>query len=185
MFLSRYEGKRRLLSLATAVAIVSPGVTLAQDEADEPAVDEIEEIVVTGTRLQKSSFEQTTPNIVVDAEYIAQGGFVNTADAINSLPLVTPSGTSLAESSGSNVGQTFADLYGLGSQRTLTLINGRRSVSGNAPTAFGASAGSQVDLNTLPTALIERIDVISANGAPIYGSDAIAGTINVIMKKDF
>ena len=91
----------------------------------------------------------------------------------------------MAESSGSNVGQTFADLYGLGSQRTLTLINGRRSVSGNAPTAFGASAGSQVDLNTLPTALIERIDVISANGAPIYGSDAIAGTINVIMKKDF
>ena len=68
MFMSRYEGKRRLLSLATAVAILSPGVTLAQDEADEPAVDEIEEIVVTGTRLQKSSFEQTTPNIVVDAE---------------------------------------------------------------------------------------------------------------------
>ena len=185
MFTSRYAGKRRLLSLATAVALVSPGVTLAQDEADESATDELEEIVVTGTRLQKTSFEQTTPNIVVDAEYIAQGGFVNTADAINSLPLVTPSGTSLAESSGSNVGQTFADLYGLGSQRTLTLINGRRSVSGNAPTAFGASAGSQVDLNTLPTALIERIDVISANGAPIYGSDAIAGTINVIMKKDF
>ena len=185
MFTSRYARQRRLLSLATAVALVSPGVTLAQDEADESATDAIEEIVVTGTRLQKSSFEQTTPNIVVDAEYIAQGGFVNTADAINSLPLVTPSGTSLAESSGSNVGQTFADLYGLGSQRTLTLINGRRSVSGNAPTAFGASAGSQGDLNTLPTALIERIDVISANGAPIYGSDAIAGTINVIMKKDF
>ena len=185
MFTSRYAGKRRLLSLATAVALVSPGVTLAQDEADASATDELEEIVVTGTRLQKTSFEQTTPNIVVDAEYIAQGGFVNTADAINSLPLVTPSGTSLAESSGSNVGQTFADLYGLGSQRTLTLINGRRSVSGNAPTAFGASAGSQVDLNTLPTALIERIDVISANGAPIYGSDAIAGTINVVMKRDF
>ena len=77
MFTSRYAGKRRLLSLATAVALVSPGVTLAQDEADESATDELEEIVVTGTRLQKTSFEQTTPNIVVDAEYIAQGGFVN------------------------------------------------------------------------------------------------------------
>ena len=185
MYKSLYTGKRSLLSLATAIALVSSGVSLAQEESDESAADEIEEIVVTGTRLQKSSFEQTTPNIVIDADYIAQGGFVNTADAINSLPLVTPSGTSLAESSGSNVGQTFADLYGLGSQRTLTLINGRRSVSGNAPTAFGASAGSQVDLNTLPTALIERIDIISANGAPVYGSDAIAGTINVIMKKDF
>jgi len=56
MFTSRYAGKRRLLSLATAVALVSPGVTLAQDEADESATDELEEIVVTGTRLQKSSF---------------------------------------------------------------------------------------------------------------------------------
>ena len=102
MFTSRYAGKRRLLSLATAVALVSPGVTLAQDEADESATDELEEIVVTGTRLQKSSFEQTTPNIVVDAEYIAQGGFVNAAEAINSLPLITPTGTSLAESSGRN-----------------------------------------------------------------------------------
>ena len=71
MFTSRYAGKRRLLSLATAVALVSPGVTLAQDEADESETTELEEIVVTGTRLQKSSFEQTTPNIVVDAEYIA------------------------------------------------------------------------------------------------------------------
>ena len=55
MFTSRYAGKRRLLSLATAVALVSPGVTLAQDEADESATDELEEIVVTGTRLQKQA----------------------------------------------------------------------------------------------------------------------------------
>ena len=110
MYKSLYTGKRSLLSLATAIALVSSGVSLAQEESDESAADELEEIVVTGTRLQKSSFEQTTPNIVIDADYIAQGGFVNTADAINSLPLVTPSGTSLAESSSSNVGQTFADL---------------------------------------------------------------------------
>ena len=58
-------------------------------------------------------------------------------------------------------------------------------MSGNAPTAFGATGGSQVDLNTIPTSLVERVEVVSIGGAPIYGSDAIAGVVNVQMKRDF
>ena len=142
-------------------------------------------MVVTGSRIERTTFDTTQPTTSFDAEFINVSGFNNTADAINAMPIVVASGTSLAESSGRNVGQSFADIYGLGTQRTLTLVNGRRSVSGNAPTAFGAAAGSQVDLNTLPTSLIERVDIVSIGGAPVYGSDAISGTINVIMKKDF
>ncbi len=182
---------RRLLSVGVLAASLSvAGISFAQDETDEDAAEEevLETVIVTGTRLERSSFDTTQPSTSFDSDFILNNGFNNTAEAILALPQMALSGTSLADASGSasrNVGQTFANLYNLGSQRTLTLINGRRTVSGNAPTAFGATGGSQVDLNTIPTSLIERVEVVSIGGAPIYGSDAIAGVVNVQMKRDF
>src|SRR3546814_2478206 len=77
-------------------------------------------------------------------------------------------------------------MFSLGSQRTLTLVNGRRFVSANSAAASGnASAGSQVDLNLIPTGLVDRVETIAIGGAPIYGSDAIAGTVNIILKDNF
>ena len=184
--------ERRILAAGALVAtLFATTAGLAQEDASEEVAEEeleeeiLETVVVTGSRIERTTFDTTQPTTSFDAEFINVSGFNNTADAINAMPIVVASGTSLAESSGRNVGQSFADIYGLGTQRTLTLVNGRRSVSGNAPTAFGAAAGSQVDLNTLPTSLIERVDIVSIGGAPVYGSDAISGTINVIMKKDF
>jgi len=181
--------KRKLTLAVFAVLASTLAYGQGTGESGVQASDEhtrvIETVVVTGTRLERTSFDTTQPSTSFDSDFILNSGFNNTADAINALPQVVPSGTSLAQSNDRNVGQTFADLYGLGTQRTLTLINGRRTVSGNAPTAFGATGGSQVDLNTIPTSLIERVEVVSIGGAPIYGSDAIAGTINVQMKRDF
>ena len=182
---------RRLLSVGVLAASLSvAGISFAQDETDEDAAEEevLETVIVTGTRLERSSFDTTQPSTSFDSDFILNNGFNNTAEAILALPQMALSGTSLADASGDadrNVGQTFANLYNLGSQRTLTLINGRRTVSGNAPTAFGATGGSQVDLNTIPTSLVERVEVVSIGGAPIYGSDAIAGVVNVQMKRDF
>src|SRR3546814_16481395 len=74
----------------------------------------------------------------------------------------------------------------IGLQRTLTLVNGRRFVSANSAASVGnSSAGSQVDLNLIPAGLVDRVETIAIGGAPIYGSDAIAGTVNIILKDDF
>ena len=182
---------RRTLSVAVMLATLSSTGVLpsyAQDSEDAEEDEVLETVIVTGTRLERSSFDTTQPSTSFDAEFILNNGFNNTAEAILALPQMALTGTSLADASGDadrNVGQTFANLYNLGTQRTLTLINGRRTVSGNAPTAFGATGGSQVDLNTIPTSLVERVEVVSIGGAPIYGSDAIAGVVNVQMKRDF
>lgn len=177
----------RAVSAAIAVSLVSAW-SVAQEEVETDIELKVEEVVVTGTRLKRTSFDTTQPSTSFDSDFILNNGYNNTAEAILALPQMAVTGTSLADASGDgdrNVGQTFANLYNLGTQRTLTLINGRRTVSGNAPTAFGATGGSQVDLNTIPTSLIDRVEVISIGGAPVYGSDAIAGTVNVQLKSDF
>ncbi|WP_078084686.1 TonB-dependent receptor plug domain-containing protein [Microbulbifer mangrovi] len=185
--------KKNLLSMAVKGALGLTAATLvfpayAQEETGITTKEEselIEEVYVTGSRIARAGYDTMQPASTLDKNFFDTNGFTNVADALNSLPMMAPSGTSLAESDPNNVGQAFADFYGLGSQRTLTLVNGRRVVSANAPTAFGATGGLQVDLNSLPTALIDRVEVVSVGGAPIYGSDAIAGTINVILKDDF
>src|SRR5690606_16072684 len=90
-------------------------------------------------------------------------------------------------SSDLGVAQTFVNFFGLGSQRTLTLVNGRRFVSSNTVSGSGGatSPGSQVDLNVIPAGLVDRIETVAIGGAPVYGADAIAGTVNVILKDDF
>ncbi|WP_299585294.1 TonB-dependent receptor plug domain-containing protein [uncultured Microbulbifer sp.] len=176
--------KKTLLAIAVGMPAI---LANAQDSllAEGQEAGKIEEVIVTGSRIPRAGFDTMQPASTIGQEFFETNGFTNVSDALNSLPMMAASGTSLAESDASNVGQSFADFYGLGSQRTLTLVNGRRVVSANAPTAFGATGGLQVDLNSLPTALIDRVEVISVGGAPIYGSDAIAGTINVILKDDF
>lgn len=143
-------------------------------------------IVVTGSRIPRAGFDTLEPATVVSSEYLETRGLTNVADALNEIPGfgvgVTPEGGQ----SGFGVGQNFVNRFGLGTARTLTLVNGRRFVSSNAPTIFGPAApGLQVDLNVIPTELIERVENLAIGGAPTYGSDAIAGTVNVILKKDY
>ena len=142
-----------------------------------------DDIVVTGSRIRRPSIDNAQPTNVIDSKLLDDRGYANVADAINQLPgFAAPDSSSLGnQGNGFGVGQSFVNLYGLGSQRTLTLVNGRRFVGANASTVFSsAGGGGQVDLNTIPTKLIERVDTVSIGGAPIYGSDAIAGTVNII-----
>ncbi|MDB5696434.1 MAG: cirA 12 [Sphingomonas bacterium] len=166
-------------SVAAAQEVPPPAVAAADDSEDA-------EIVVTGSRIRREQTSQ--PTIELGGALIEERGYTNVGEALTDLPQFGPGvstfGTTGTTSSGSAGGQTFINFYGLGTQRTLTLLNGRRVVSGNS-LSNSASAGVQVDLNIFPTALIERVDVVSVGGAPIYGSDAISGVVNIILKDNF
>ena len=152
-----------------------------------PNATTVGELVVTGSRIPRAGFETLEPATVVTAQKLEQRAFANVADALNEMPVFgIPGAANVGDQSQYNVGQNFVNFFGLGSQRTLTLVNGRRFVSSNPPTLFGdAGAGLQVDLNNIPVGLVDRIEVVSVGGAPAYGADAIAGTVNIILKDNF
>lgn len=145
------------------------------------------DIVVTGSRIARPEFETLQPTQVIGAAQIENRGYTNIGQALTELPAFGPPGNSgVGAQSSFGPAQTFVDFFGLGSQRTLVLVNGRRFVSSNTASIFGpVSAGTQVDLNNIPSTLVERIETVAIGGAPIYGSDAIAGTVNIILKRNF
>ncbi|WP_132392777.1 TonB-dependent receptor [Novosphingobium sp. PhB165] len=156
-----------------------------------PAEDEAsagEAIVVTGSRIQRRSVDTLEPTIIVGSDLFENRGFTNAGDALRTIPAFgPPAGSGVGTQAGSfGSGQTFIDFFGLGSQRTLTLVNSRRFVSSNTTSIFGpVAAGSQVDFNTIPTLAIDRLETVAVGGAPIYGSDAIAGTVNILLKQKY
>ena len=148
-------------------------------------------IIVTGSRIPRANFDTIQPAVVLGGEQIEQRGYTNLADALEELPAFGVPGSSpvgAGQGGAFGSGQNFVNFFGLGDQRTLTVVNGRRFVTSNTASIFGPSAGGpggQVDFNVLPTLLVDRIETIAVGGAPIYGSDAIAGTVNVILKRNF
>src|SRR5690606_5910837 len=147
-----------------------------------------EVIIVTGSRIQLRSVDTREPTLVLSSEEIEQRAFNNIGDALETIPaFAPPSSNPVGGQAGSfGAGQTFINFFGLGSQRTLTLVNSRRYVSSNTTSIFGpVAAGSQVDLNTIPTLMVDRVETVAVGGAPIYGADAIAGTVNIILKNRF
>lgn len=188
----RRIGLRSGVGLA-ALALATPAFAQSAPADDEETVsvstegtEEIIEdrggITVTGSRIRSPNLEAFEPTTSLDQEFIQSRNFINVADALNSLPQIRGSVTPNGEQSAFGQGVNFINNFGLGSNRTLTLINGRRVVSSNPPSLFGpAAAGTQVDVNIIPTALVKRIDIASTAGAPVYGSDAIAGTVNFVL----
>lgn len=158
---------------------------------DPPAVGapEGDAIVVTGSRISRPNFETIEPAVVLNSEQIEARGFETLGQALNELPAFGVPGSSPvgAQAGGFGSGQSFVNFLGLGSERTLTLVNGRRFVGSNTASIFGPTGqgGNQVDLNVINTKLVDRVETIVIGGAPIYGSDAIAGTVNVILKRNF
>lgn len=178
--------KGRLTTLAvvvTAVGLSPPGRVHAEEE-----LAALEEVVVTGTRLKTSNANSSQPIVTVSAEKLVEGGQLDISEVLNDAPplLNSISSTNSLDGVASNLdldntqnfGGAALDLRGLGNKRTLTLVNGRRHVSGIEGTAA-------VDITTIPSALIERIDVLSGGASAVYGSDAVTGVVNVILKDDF
>jgi outer membrane receptor protein involved in Fe transport len=158
----------------------------AQTNGEEQEDGALEEIVVTGSRIRRASYDMLQPSVEINSEFMDDRGFANVAEGLNQLPAFGIGVSNSGRQEGPSVGQNFVNAFGLGSQRTLTLINGRRVVGQNTPgIGSAAQAGLQVDLNIIPTALVERIETVFIGGAPIYGSDAVAATVNIILKDDF
>ena len=155
--------------------------TASAESAAAADSESLAEVVVTGSRIRRSATDTAAPVLMLDQQTLTDRGFVSAAQAINQLTSANPA-LNLASGSGtpSGSGQQFASLLGLGTGRTLTLVNGRRMV-----TSSSGLGESQVDGNIIPTGLLERVDVVLGGGAAVYGSDAIAGVVNYILKDDF
>lgn len=157
-----------------------------QQESSEKQAATLDKVVVTGSRIRRAGFDTLEPATVISREAVEARGFTNIADALNEGPSFGIGATPEAGQSGFGVGVNFVNQFGLGTARTLTLINGRRVVSANTPTIFGpAGPGLQVDLNAIPVQWVDRIENVAIGGAPTYGSDAIAGVVNIITRRDY
>lgn len=152
-----------LISGAAAAAFTAPTVMAAEEET-------VERIEVTGSRIKRTDLETASPITVFSAADIAATGVSTMEDFIQTIPAINGGAEGSSVNNGSR-GFATASLRGLGSGRTLVLINGRRFASG--------------DLNSIPTAYVERVEVLRDGASTIYGSDAIAGVINFITKKNF
>ncbi len=162
------------LALAVNAGIVglsaAPGVLAQEGEAEQ-----IEEIVTTGSRIKKQDYVSNAPVATVGFEQIELTGTINTESLLNTLPQTVPGLDRTSNNPGN--GTATVDLRGLGTNRTLVLINGKRAV----PT----TSGGTVDINNIPNALIEQIEVLTGGASAVYGSDAVAGVVNFILKDDF
>src|SRR6266404_2851922 len=181
-FVSAFN-KRLLL----AVAIGVPSVPIFAQQAPAVAAEPLQEIIVTGSRIAAPNEVSTSPIQVLDSNYLKVTGKSDVTDFISQLPQVFTNdlgqdlgnGTSGLTTAG---GVATADLRGLGPARTLVLVDGRRLGVGSPNTAI-AQPGP--DLDQIPVGLIDRVEVVTGGASAAYGSDAIAGVVNFIMKRNF
>ncbi|MBT8094566.1 MAG: TonB-dependent receptor [Gammaproteobacteria bacterium] len=166
---------RNAVKLALAVNAGLIGLSAAPGALAQEGADELEEITVTGSRIKKKDFTSNAPVATVGFEQIELTGTVNTESLLNTLPQAVPGLDRTSNNPGN--GTATVNLRGLGSNRTLVLINGTRVV----PTGSGGS----VDINAIPNALIENIEVLTGGASAVYGSDAVAGVVNFLLKDDF
>ena len=164
------------VSAAVAVACLAPDSAVAQTDADAEA---IEEIVITGSRIRTGRQAASIPVDTVSADDLKLSGFQNVEEVLNNMPQFVPERTASTNSTAdpTATGAATLNLRGLGGQRSLVLVNGRRY------TFFDSS--QRTDINSIPTSLIERVEVVTGGASAVYGSDAVGGVVNFILKDDF
>ena len=160
---------------------------------DDPSCTTGEKIVVTGSRIQRKDFESNSPMVTVDENFLKDSSTSAVEQQLNKLPQfvvsqsstvknndptgLLPAGGDIQPNATNTPGASTVSLRGVGSNRTLVLIDGRRGVPGNA--------GGSVDVSTIPTAALQRVEIISGGASATYGADAVAGVTNFILRKDF
>ena len=189
--------KLRVLLSATALSSATlfvPGVAFAAEpaptaaatlQAAAPAAAEDdkkdESIVVTGSRIRRPNVDANVPTTSITGAELFNQGQTNIGDTLNDLPQLRSSFSQQSITTGVGVaGLDLLDLRGLGSIRTLVLVNGRRHVASDI-----LNNASSVDVSTIPSDLVERIDIVTGGNSAVYGSDAIAGVVNFVLKRDY
>jgi len=160
-------------TLATALAVATVTAAHAQDQDQDTS--DLGTVVVTGSRIARPDLVSNSPISIISEDFFQQKGTVNVEEVLNQLPQVVPGLTAQVNNGGD--GTATVDLRGLGPTRTLVLINGRRFVP--------ATNTGRTDLNAIPANLIERIEVVTGGASAVYGSDALSGVVNFILKDDY
>jgi outer membrane receptor protein involved in Fe transport len=167
---------KRMLLASACLAVTIPGsVAYAQ------STSAVEEVIVTGSRIRRADIEGVGPVAVLEQKEIAATGIANVENLLQRLPAAAGFGGNQTNAYWSSRGWGTAtiNLRGLGINRTLVLLNGRRLVNG------GTGANSAPDLNTIPTGIIGRIEVLKDGASAVYGTDAVAGVVNIITRTDY
>ena len=166
-------GTRHAVLAALAGGLFAMGA-LAQEEAEERKIYQLEEVTVTGSRIKSEESLSPAPIVVMSTEEIRARGLASIGDVLQTLTVQSNAINTQANNGGD--GSTRISLRGLGTQRTLVLLNGRRFVAG------GTGANGSVDLNSIPASVIDRIEVLKDGASAVYGSDAVGGVVNIITR---
>lgn len=185
MFTRRLRQSTSLTAGVLAVFLAGPALAQqVQPVSEAPAQEEatqLDEIIVTGTRLRVQDYVASNPVVTVTGETLEYAGVTNITDFLVDQPALTGS-TTLQDNSNAgargSVGLNLLNLRNLGEDRTLVLIDGRRHVASSA----GSSA---VDTNTIPVALVQSIEVLTGGASAVYGADGVSGVVNFVMRRDF
>jgi outer membrane receptor protein involved in Fe transport len=154
------------VSASTLALGMSPGA-LAQDDS----VGELEEIVVTGSRIKRADLDSANPVTILDRADIMANGITDVGDLLQRMPSMSGSPIGTTTNNGGN-GAVEIDLRGMGVDRTLTLVNGKRTVDNG-------------DYQTIPAIMVERVEILKNGASAVYGADAVAGVVNIITRRDF
>ena len=163
--------------------IASPAMAQTAQPAATGAqpADAAPDVVVTGSRIRRPNLDSPVPVTTISGEAFFETGATSVGDTLNDLPaLRSTSSQSNSTRFLGTAGLNLLDLRGLGTQRTLVLVNGRRHVGGDI-----LGDGTSVDVNTIPTDLIDRVDVVTGGDSAVYGSDALAGVVNFVLKDHY
>lgn len=174
-------GSFAMFSMAMATPAYAQDAQTDDAAAADDATQGDDEIVVTGSRIRRPNLESQVPVTSISGESFFQQSNTNIGDTLNELPQLRSTFAQSNPGLGIGIaGLNLLDLRGLGTVRTLTLVNGRRHVGADI-----LNNASSPDVNTIPNDLVERVDILTGGSSALYGSDAIAGVVNFILKRDF
>jgi outer membrane receptor protein involved in Fe transport len=170
---------RMALSMGAVAAVGAVGTAYAQDQnatQDQSNPQTLQTIVVTGSHIRRVDLETSNPVVAVSAQQIQATGKLTLGDVVQQLPVITGGIETPRVNNGGGSGQTLVGLRALGASRTLILVDGQRIIG---------AGGGPADLNSVPAAAVERIEVLTDGASAVYGSDAIGGVINIILKDNY
>ena len=168
-------------AIMAGLPLTMPRMAQAQN-APAAAAGELDEVLVTGSRIRRRDFESPSPIVTVGTEQLEQISNVALEASLNKLPQFVPALSQfitgdIQPNATNTPGAATLNLRGLGANRNLVLLDGRRAMAENSSLA--------IDLNTIPSAAIERVEVITGGASSTYGADAVGGVVNFILKKNF
>ncbi|MFN9730569.1 MAG: TonB-dependent receptor plug domain-containing protein, partial [Pseudomonadota bacterium] len=172
--MTRFNELSKSVRLALTLGAVATAAPAAVAFAQDQDAEQLETITVVGSRIKRTDIETSQPVFVLERQDLQRTGLTSIGDILQDL---STSGATLNTTfnNGGN-GETRIDLRNLGANRTLVLVNGRRWVTG---------LGGQVDLNTIPVSVVERVEILKDGASAIYGTDAIAGVVNITTRDNY